>query len=223
MIRSDVLSCELTNVGSFSPYQDPRKHVYEQNSPSDSIYSDCGAHYPTNGYKTFEEKYQSSNVRAIEADGSCAQIKEDSSDEIRDDEAEQTDYPSCQKGAQISGSHGMQYTALQTLVPGYATPQSSNYAKPPYGSAGYYPGPFQRYHNYPGYPETGNVGHLYYHGQMSPAMGHSPPGLLPMGCMQPSQVGMFSTGNICVYLCNRDLWAKFHAHTCEMIITKQGR
>ncbi|XP_060085944.1 T-box protein H15-like [Ylistrum balloti] len=27
----------------------------------------------------------------------------------------------------------------------------------------------------------------------------------------------------CVYLCNRDLWSKFHAHTTEMIITKQGR
>lgn len=27
----------------------------------------------------------------------------------------------------------------------------------------------------------------------------------------------------CVFLCNRDLWSKFHTHTCEMIITKQGR
>ncbi|KAK2162606.1 hypothetical protein LSH36_95g03044 [Paralvinella palmiformis] len=26
-----------------------------------------------------------------------------------------------------------------------------------------------------------------------------------------------------VYLCNRDLWTRFHAHTTEMIITKQGR
>ncbi|CAH1775723.1 unnamed protein product [Owenia fusiformis] len=27
----------------------------------------------------------------------------------------------------------------------------------------------------------------------------------------------------CVYLCNRDIWSKFHQHTTEMIITKQGR
>jgi hypothetical protein len=27
----------------------------------------------------------------------------------------------------------------------------------------------------------------------------------------------------CIYLCNRDLWVKFHSHTTEMIITKQGR
>lgn len=32
-----------------------------------------------------------------------------------------------------------------------------------------------------------------------------------------------SPGKACVYLCNRDLWVKFHSHTTEMIITKQGR
>lgn len=32
-----------------------------------------------------------------------------------------------------------------------------------------------------------------------------------------------NTGKACVYLCNRDLWLKFHTHTTEMIITKQGR
>ncbi|XP_077990589.1 uncharacterized protein LOC144444913 [Glandiceps talaboti] len=30
-------------------------------------------------------------------------------------------------------------------------------------------------------------------------------------------------GKACVYLCNRDLWLKFHQHNTEMIITKQGR
>ena len=32
-----------------------------------------------------------------------------------------------------------------------------------------------------------------------------------------------AAGKASVYLCNRDLWVKFHAHTTEMIITKQGR
>ena len=27
----------------------------------------------------------------------------------------------------------------------------------------------------------------------------------------------------CVFLCNRELWSKFHAHETEMIVTKQGR
>ncbi|NP_001158462.1 T-brain homeobox protein [Saccoglossus kowalevskii] len=32
-----------------------------------------------------------------------------------------------------------------------------------------------------------------------------------------------SYNKACVYLCNRDLWLKFHQHNTEMIITKQGR
>ena len=36
--------------------------------------------------------------------------------------------------------------------------------------------------------------------------------------------GMFPRpGKVCIYLCNRNLWARFHMHTTEMIITKQGR
>ena len=31
------------------------------------------------------------------------------------------------------------------------------------------------------------------------------------------------SGRACVFLCNRDMWVKFHEHTTEMIITKQGR
>jgi len=32
-----------------------------------------------------------------------------------------------------------------------------------------------------------------------------------------------STGKAAVYLCNRNLWSRFHANTTEMIVTKQGR
>lgn len=32
-----------------------------------------------------------------------------------------------------------------------------------------------------------------------------------------------SPGKAGVFLCNRELWSKFHAHTTEMIVTKQGR
>ena len=35
--------------------------------------------------------------------------------------------------------------------------------------------------------------------------------------------GKTNTSGASVYLCNRDLWSRFHAHTTEMIITKQGR
>ena len=35
--------------------------------------------------------------------------------------------------------------------------------------------------------------------------------------------GSAETGRACVFLCNREMWIKFHEHTTEMIITKQGR
>nr|BAB19985.1 Pf-TBRAIN [Ptychodera flava] len=41
------------------------------------------------------------------------------------------------------------------------------------------------------------------------------------GLRQPNTAGF--KGKACVYLCNRDLWLKFHQQNTEMIITKQGR
>ena len=35
--------------------------------------------------------------------------------------------------------------------------------------------------------------------------------------------GPAESGRACVFLCNREMWIKFHEHTTEMIITKQGR
>lgn len=41
-------------------------------------------------------------------------------------------------------------------------------------------------------------------------------------CISPTQV-IPAQRQVCVYLCNRELWVKFHQHMTEMIITKQGR
>ncbi|XP_064596714.1 T-box brain protein 1-like [Liolophura sinensis] len=38
-----------------------------------------------------------------------------------------------------------------------------------------------------------------------------------------SEGRQYQNSGACVFLCNRQLWVKFHAHTTEMIITKQGR
>ena len=48
--------------------------------------------------------------------------------------------------------------------------------------------------------------------------GQAGPSEVPTGPVSP-----YNPGKACVYLCNRELWVKFHANTCEMIITKQGR
>ena len=223
MIRSEVLSCELSNVASFSPYDDPRKNTYGESVEHENLYSDCSGQFGDASFKCYDGKFQNSDGRTVDSEINCSQIKEDTADEIEEDEPDRNEFLACQKSP-LQGPQSVQYSALQTLAPGYLPSPNCEYAKQPYGNSGYYPGPFQRYPNsYPTYQDSVNMGPMYYHGQMSPALGHSPPGLLPMGCMQASHPGMFSTGNICVYLCNRDLWAKFHTHTCEMIITKQGR
>ena len=227
MLRSEVLNCELSDVASFSPYPESRKITYGENLQNEQIYSDCDGQFDNSNatYKCFDGKFQNANGRTAASDICCARIKEDA-DEIVENESDSSEFPACQKTTLLSSGTGMHLTALQTLAPGYISPQNE-YAKPPYGNGAYYPGPFTQYpSNYPAYQDSLNAGQLYYHGQVSPALGHSPPGLLamgPMGCMQPTPTGMFNTGSVCVYLCNRDLWAKFHTHTCEMIITKQGR
>ena len=55
----------------------------------------------------------------------------------------------------------------------------------------------------------------YYSGSSAPV----PPGFSHLDEPQTPP----SPNKASVYLCNRELWAKFHSHTTEMIITKQGR
>ena len=66
--------------------------------------------------------------------------------------------------------------------------------------------------------------------QMPPS--GAPPPAIGAPTLSPSQPlvdnssgpGYSSNGHgAAVYLCNRDLWTRFHTHTTEMIITKQGR
>ena len=47
----------------------------------------------------------------------------------------------------------------------------------------------------------------------------------PMGPVDawPSEAHNPTAGKAGVFLCNRDLWEKFHRHITEMIVTKQGR
>ncbi|KAL3889463.1 hypothetical protein ACJMK2_001807 [Sinanodonta woodiana] len=80
------------------------------------------------------------------------------------------------------------------------------------------------------YPENCfNTGaSMYYHHQEPPVLSQSSPTvhleqnrLMPVP--QGSKKNTFQNGRACIYLCNRELWLKFHAHTTEMIITKQGR
>ncbi|KAK3594838.1 hypothetical protein CHS0354_002889 [Potamilus streckersoni] len=89
---------------------------------------------------------------------------------------------------------------------------------------GFVPPHHQTYYSY---PETCyNTGaSMYYNRQESPVPTHSSQTvhLEQNRSMPGSTKNTFQSGRACIYLCNRELWLKFHAHTTEMIITKQGR
>lgn len=70
--------------------------------------------------------------------------------------------------------------------------------------------------NMPSYHNSGPVG-------QPPSVGTALPHPSPPAQQPAFAVSTNPGSKACVYLCNRDLWAKFHQHTCEMIITKQGR
>ena len=130
-------------------------------------------------------------------------------------------YNPCRKYSPTFNASSPQYTSLS----GYVGSPAGEFNK----SVGFSGGtlyPTTTFHrpnsSYTMYPESFNMSQMYYHGQMSPALAQSAPGLMHMGMGSPNH-GLYLPGNICIYLCNRELWSKFHQHTCEMIITKQGR
>ncbi|XP_053381750.1 T-box transcription factor T-like [Mercenaria mercenaria] len=240
MLRSEGLNCEIPVNNSFSPYSDVRRNGVTQ---SDN-FQDCSGYtnVPTT-FKGYDCSYSNPDAGNVESEYNVYETLGDENnvgttnsesneeDGIRNDfnscrkapgniqtQNQVMDYPSCRKFSVIS--QAAQYAS----IPNFAT-GNGDYAKPAYGNSVTYPTTFHRQNPaYQMYSDAFNVGQMYYHGQMSPAIGHSPPGLMPLGCVQPNPAaGFYPHGSICVYLCNRDLWAKFHQHTCEMIITKQGR
>lgn len=72
------------------------------------------------------------------------------------------------------------------------------------------------YYQPQGYPEDG-MG--YYSTPSAAAMPQQHQAPVPRN----SEGRQYQNSGACVFLCNRQLWVKFHAHTTEMIITKQGR
>lgn len=245
MLRSEGLNCEMPVNNSFPAYTDFRRNVfpttsdlYQSNSQNYSVSGniknyDCGFQTPDSGDGSSENDVvyeqlggdvgagnvgtgsRGNEVEDIHRDGYLSACRKQGVSSGNVDQEDPMVYPSCRKfpvPSQYAGPQGFGSAADFTKHAGY-------------GGGALYPTSLHRQNPaYPIFSDSFNVGQMYYHGQMSPAIGHSPPGLMPMGCMQPGAgAGFYPHGSICVYLCNRDLWSKFYQHTCEMIITKQGR
>lgn len=77
--------------------------------------------------------------------------------------------------------------------------------------------------DYRPYPTGGRAGNDFLDRADAPSLENDQSISGAPGGSAPGAVSPYSAGKACVYLCNRDLWVKFHSHVCEMIITKQGR
>lgn len=239
MLRSEGLNCEMLVNNSFSPYSDLRRTGVGQTD----TFQDCsGYNSVQTTFKGYDCSYSNPDSGNVDPEyGVYETLGDDNtvgtnSGETEEEDVCRNDFNACRKntGTIQAQNHLLDYPACRKFsvssqatqygsIPNFGT-GNGDY-KPTFVNGATYPGTFHRQSPaYQMYSDAFNVGQMYYHGQMSPAIGHSPPGLMSFGCVQPSPAtGFYPHGSICVYLCNRDLWAKFHQHTCEMIITKQGR
>ncbi|XP_041362119.1 T-box brain protein 1-like [Gigantopelta aegis] len=111
-----------------------------------------------------------------------------------------------------------QYTCLQPVKSAYDCQAQMPPYPPPYQrqSVGSVPSTYPIYQ--PPYRPT--EAEPYY--QRESGSPHSTPALtLATTPYHAAQESLHK--KVCVHLCNREMWIKFHSHTTEMIITKQGR
>nr|ACV88662.1 T-brain transcription factor [Scaphechinus mirabilis] len=118
------------------------------------------------------------------------------------------------------------FNDVKSTPPG-SHPQSTESAiNPRCGLVSSSPPSFPHHHNFPQAIGGGAAGGLYGHPENAAdtkGFGLNDPAQYP----PPAGIQHFTTGcasnRAAVYLCNRDLWRKFHQRKTEMIITKQGR
>ncbi|XP_052761708.1 eomesodermin homolog [Mya arenaria] len=247
MIRQEGLNCEMPVNNSFSPFSDLRRAIYQTSGESYPS-SNGGYQGVAANIHKYDCSFQTGDDGAVgdqgvvyEQLGAEGNLVPTAGREHEADEPQQReDLMSCRKPITVGKEDHMILPACRKY-PMFNHPsqypvgiQNFGPSGPEYGKSAFtgggalYPSTFQRQnpaYSMPMYTDSFGMGQHYYHGgQMSPALGHSPPGLMPMGCVQPGPgAGFYPHNSVCVYLCNRDLWSKFHQHTCEMIITKQGR
>nr|ACV88663.1 T-brain transcription factor [Peronella japonica] len=108
-------------------------------------------------------------------------------------------------------------------TPGTLGTQQHDLDAPSSNSLAHIPSPTSYHPFIPNHP--GSVGHggMYDHDDESDGCSPTNPAHYP----PPAGIQHFTTGcasgRASAYLCNRQLWRKFHHHKTEMIITKQGR
>lgn len=120
-------------------------------------------------------------------------------------------------------NHGASYACLQPMGTQNRLGELS-YSIPPYSQNNSYGFEMDPMHYYSsvGYPQSSQPQHQPVSSPVHLPSPSTEPAIAPLQTSAAAPVPS-SSFSPCIYLCNRDLWVKFHQHTTEMIITKQGR
>ncbi|XP_071092565.1 T-box transcription factor TBX6-like [Haliotis cracherodii] len=223
MLRTEPVSCEVTNSSDFAPCAETRREKPYYNDVSGGTFT------ALEGLKSFYCSQGSTQRQQ----GTYGHQSPDSASRDDNSESQDTDgYSPPNSATNYTSLQPAHYDHSPAAPPHYDVPQpaydhpqshydhdSSRDSMAPYHPSDSLQGryPYMKPYHQP-YPSAVESEGLY-------SRVDSPPQELPVPesptLIDPTHGGQ--SGKACVYLCNRELWLKFNTHTTEMIITKQGR
>lgn len=227
MIRAETLNCDNNR---FSHEEEPKRDSgYYADGDMANIGTsgyDIKPFYCSGGYTASDvaapgKFYSTPSPESASRDGN----PDDNCDAESPPKDDSPQYTGLQTAAYHTQASGQQVDASSYQM---ADRNGSSYPIPDQQAVGQYNGEYSE-----GYAQGDSQGYFNPTQQRIPSPTTTNSGVVPyqpvsgdnsgtVGSYQQAP-GETSGGKACIYLCNRELWLKFHTHTTEMIITKQGR
>ncbi|CAG2206319.1 TBR1 [Mytilus edulis] len=221
MQQTSDLNCEIDNTANF-PHFTERSGTdnFQQNN---DLVACLNEQYAERNLKGYYCEYNSPETAKQQQDRRSApyvQISPDKSSEYGNEDQASSDGGYSSPG----GSDGPSFISLQPANMEHMQKTAAMEYPPQYQQQQQQPEMHHQYQQYSGYETVPYYPPPQSYDPASPPAqcGGMPPSIQNMSCLSPPQQ-MPPQRQVCVYLCNRELWVKFHQHTTEMIITKQGR
>ncbi|KAJ8322221.1 hypothetical protein KUTeg_000692 [Tegillarca granosa] len=222
MIRTELQNCQMSNVTNLSQFD-------EETRSNDTSYKN-----DTTESNTFDEngQYTLTNLKACypnfmpqQAQQYTPQYENYATDSSREENLDESGHSSVYSSPN-SVSPDSNYACLQNVNPRHISRDGGQV----YNPNGYMPDEVQLHQaqtQHPGYSQyTGyEQNSSFYSEECHSNLMQRPvlPAQHSIDGSSSSQAVRSQNSRASIYLCNRDLWSRFHSHTTEMIITKQGR
>lgn len=222
MQQTSDLNCEIDNSANFSQFNE-RSGATNTYQNSGGFVSCMNEQFSDRNHRNYYYEYNSGDIPVDGAkqerrSGGFGQISpEKASEEVNDDRA------SSDGGySSPGGSDGPSFISLQPANVDLMHKTGTEYPEAFQQQQAQLHQQYQysRFEPVPYYPPQQQS---FEHPSPTQQQCSSMPVETAPACLSPQQQQIPQPRQVCVYLCNRELWLKFHQHTTEMIITKQGR